>query len=273
MGMMAPLAVPQQAGPVLHLSGARLRAALAALTRASEAIGGIEQFAAAARLRAELFQERLGDGRAATIERARFEELVRFMPTVRRRIGPLIEGPAWATTRVAITTLLADAHVPGTADRRIDAFCASLPDSPSTEGARTPRHLRDLAAELLHAVLPEHYPLMTRWVWDARANTGALREIWHDPVAGEDTNGIVIDVADTHETFLVLRQELSQFLSDEGMFRDVLWYVDLLLAHVYARYINDQGGAYLKADFAAEGDPLEHTRRMLGLDGRRVSRE
>lgn len=255
--------------PELHLSGARLRAALAALTKASEGIGGIEQFASAVRIRAELFQERLGEGRAEAIERSRFEQLVRFMPTVRRRIGPLIGGAAWPGTRAAMAALLAEAHVPATADRRIDAFCASL-----VAGAPAPRHLRDLAAELLHAVLPEHYPLRTRWVWDARANTGALREIWHDPVAGDDVSGIVIDVPDTHETFLALRQELAAFLSGEGIYRDVLWYVDLLLAHVYARYINDQGGAYLRADFASEGDPLEHTRRMLGLDvWKRVSGE
>ena len=30
--------------------------------------------------------------------------------------------------------------------------------------------------------------------------------------------------------------------------------------------INAQGGAYLKTDFSAEADPLEHTRRILGLD-------
>lgn len=250
--------------PTLHLSGERLRTALASLTKASEGVGGIEQFAAAVRLRSELFQERLGEGRAASIERGRFEELVRFMPTVRRRIGPLVEAAAWPATRAAIAALIADAHVPGTEDRRIDVFCAGL-----STARPAPRHLRDLAAEFLHAVLPEHYPLMTRWVWDARSNTGALREIWHDPVAGENVHGIVIDVPDTHATFLALRRELAEFLSGAGIWRDVLWYADLLLAHVYGRYINDQGGAYLRADFASEGDPLEQTRRMLGLDGKR----
>ena len=33
---------------------------------------------------------------------------------------------------------------------------------------RQHRFLRDLAAEILHNTLPEHYPLMTRWVWDAK---------------------------------------------------------------------------------------------------------
>ena len=65
-----------------------------------------------------------------------------------------------------------------------------------------------------------------------------------------------------------MREELSQFLADNGVFRDVLWYIDLLLGQVYADYINAQGGAYLKTDFASESDPLEHTRRILGVDAR-----
>ncbi len=127
------------------------------------------------------------------------------------------------------------------------------------------RFVRDLAAELLHNCYPEHYPLMQRWVWDNRANTGVLREIWH----GDNVDHMLIDVPDGYETFLILREELSQFLSDNGVFRDMLWYVDLLTAQVYADYINEQGGAFLRTDFASEGDPLEHTRRILGLDGRR----
>ncbi len=65
----------------------------------------------------------------------------------------------------------------------------------------------------------------------------------------------------------MLREELSQFLSDEGFFRDVLQYVDILCAQVYAQYICEQGGSYLRTDFSAPEDPMQHTRRLLGLDG------
>ena len=37
-------------------------------------------------------------------------------------------------------------------------------------------------------------------------------------------------------------------------------------ARVVVNDINAQGGAYLKTDFNAAPDPLEHTRRILGLD-------
>jgi hypothetical protein len=141
------------------------------------------------------------------------------------------------------------------------AFCSGL--AGDGRATRECRFVRDLAAEILHNVLPEQYPLMHRWVWDSRANTGVLREIWH----GDDVDAMIIDVPDSYETFLVLREELSQFLADNGVFRDMLWYVDLLQAQVYAGYINAQGGAYLRTDFACEGDPLEQTRRLLGIDG------
>ncbi len=266
--------------PTLHLSGAKLRAALAALIKAAETVGGIERLSEAVRLKTELFQERLGDRRAATIERASFEEIVRFMPTVRRRIGPLIDLHGWPAVRTAISALLADAHVPGTGDQRVAAFESALHVRGQTHGSdplgarevANTRFIRDLAAEMLHNVWPEHYPLMTRWVWDAQANTGVLREIWHDAAtASDDVDHLVIDIPDGHETFLVLREELSQFLANEGIFRDMLWYVDLICAQIYGGYINAQGGAYLKTDFnAAAPDPLEQTRRILGLDVRKA---
>jgi hypothetical protein len=156
-----------------------------------------------------------------------------------------------------VTALLDGASDTATADARLDEFCDRFP--------RDKRHrwVRDLAAELLHYTDPERYPLMCRWVWDARANTGVLREIWH----GDNLDHRVIDVPDGYETFLVLREELSQFLSENGVFRDVVFYVDLLCAQVYADYISAQGGSYLRADFSSPGDPLAYTRRLLGLDG------
>jgi len=108
---------------------------------------------------------------------------------------------------------------------------------------------------------------MTRWVWDAEANTGVLREIWYAP----DVDHVTIAAGDDYETFLVLREEISQFLSVNGVFRDVLQMVDMVCAQVYAEYVCEQGGSYLRADFSAPEDPMQHTRRLLGLDGVRAS--
>jgi hypothetical protein len=100
-------------------------------------------------------------------------------------------------------------------------------------------------------------------VWDAQANTGALREIWFGP----DTDCRTLEVPDDYTTFVSLREELAVFLSGAGCYRDLPWYVDLLLAQVYAEYLCAQGGTYLRTDFTSPEDPLQYTRRMLGLDG------
>lgn len=243
--------------PVLHLSGPRLTNAFERLIAACEEAGGIEKFVDGLKLKGALFTELLGDGKVATLPQADFEELSAFMATVRRRVGRGIEVLGYQQLRTGLTELLADGHDATTADARLAAFVAVFPDD------KAYRWVRDLGAEVLHHLWPEHYPMMSRWVWDRRANTGVLREIWH----GDNVDHIRIDVPDTYATFLMLREELSQFLSDNGLFRDMLYYNDLLQAQVYADYINAQGGTYLRTDFSSEGDPLEHVRRILGLDG------
>ncbi len=252
--------------PVLELSGPKLRIAYETLINASEAVGGIEQFVEAVKLKSKVFHDLLGDGKASTVDRGAFEQLVQLMATVRRRLTRLIDGQGWAKVQVAISVLLDGATDTTIADNRIAAFVKTFPDGKET------RFIRDLAAEILHNVMPEHYPLMQRWVWDTKTNSGVIREIWH----GDDVDHMVIDVADGYETFLMLREELSQFLADNGVFRDMLWHVDLLCGQVYGDYINAQGGAWLKTEFGSDSDPLEHTRRIMGLDrvaGKRAGKD
>lgn len=243
--------------PVLHLSGPKLRAAMQQLINAADNVGGIENYVEAVKLKSQIFQNLMGEGRAAELDLADFEQAVAFMSTVRRRIAKSLEAMSWHDLRTLIAALLDGAESPGSADARIAAFVEAFPQDKSH------RFIRDLAAEVLHNVLPEHYPLMNRWVWDAKANTGVIREIWH----GDNVDHIVIAVPDSHETFLVLREELSQFLSGNGIYRDMIWYVDLLCGQIYGDYINAQGGTFLRTDFASEADPLEQSRRILGLDG------
>lgn len=240
--------------PRLELSGDALRAALQGMVAGSEEHGGIERYVEAVKLKSRLFQNALADIRADGLELETFKGLCTFMPTVRRRIGPWLAESAFAHVRDALRELLVET---GDVDGRIESFRAHFPDD------RHHRWVRDLAAETLHNRDPERYPLMNRWVWDAKANTGALREIWH----GEDVDRLVIPVGDGYGTFVMLSEELSQYLTDNGFFRDIPYYVDLLCAQVYARYICEQGGSYLRTDFSAPEDPMQHTRRLLGLDG------
>jgi len=243
--------------PHLDLSGPRLTHAFESLVAGSERHGGIERYVRALRLKTQMLQEALGNGRAARLEPRTFKGLCTFVSSVRRRVGPYLEGPAFEAMREAVAELLEGAADTSSTDARMSRFCERFPDD------KRHRWVRDLAAEILHGTDPERFPLMCRWVWDRRANTGVIREIWF----AENVDNMSIDVEDNYGTFVVLREELSQFLSGNGVFRDVMAYVDLICAQVYADYVCAQGGSYLRADFAAPDDPMHHVRRLLGLDG------
>ena len=251
------------ARPHLDLSGPRLRRSVEALVAGADTHGGIERYMDALKLKSAVFREVLGPEASGPgrLDVESFRPLCAFMPTVRRRIAPWLEQPAYETTRRALEELLQPTSDTSVTDERVRRFCAAFPQDDSH------RWTRDLAAELLHNLDPERYPLMTRWVWDAEANTGVLREIWHGP----DVDHTTIAVGDGYETYLVLREEIAQFLSTNGVFRDVMQMVDLVCAQVYAEYICEQGGSYLRADFSAPEDPMQHTRRLLGLDGVRAA--
>lgn len=243
--------------PELHLSGEVLRQALQAVVQGAEDLGGIERYVEALRLKSELFKDALADGKHRTITLEAFMALVTFMSSVRRRVTPYLDERGMKTIRQGLATLLEGAGDTTTTDQRLAAFAKLFPDD------RSHSFVRDLAAEVLHYADPERYPLMCRWVWDAAANTGALREIWF----GDNVDHTIIAAGDGYETFLALRRDLATLLTENGVYRDHLFYMDLLLAQVYSHYICAQGGTYLRADFASPHDPMQYTRRLLGLDG------
>lgn len=252
----ARAARPPAERPRLELSGPKLALAFQALAAGAEETGGVERYVDALKLKSRLFAETLAANRVREVGLAQFRALCACMSTVRRRVGPYVEPMAFEPLRERVAALLEGSPATDGADARIEAFCAGFP------GDTAHRWVRDLAAEVLHQVDPERYPLMTRWVWDYRTNTGALREIWH----AQDVDRLTLEVPSRYETYLVLREELAQFLASHGVYRDVIFYIDLLLAQVYAGYIHEQGGSYLRADFANAEEPMMHVRRLLGLD-------
>ena len=250
VAMSADTAMPL---PVLDLSGPALRKALESLLAAAEPDGGVDAYVHGLGAKVALFATMLNIGRVREMSEADFLGLCSFMPTVRRRIAAWLADHGYPTMRDLLTRLI---EAPGELDARFGDFIACFPAD------RSHRWVRDLAAEVLHFTQPEQVPLMTRWVWDARTATGVLREIWFDDAAPIDAAGI----PDRLPTFLALRAELDAFLRDNGFFRDKPLFRDLLCAHIYAGYINDRGSSYLKGEFAGGEDPMNHTRRLLGLD-------
>ena len=253
----SPEAQPEPERVQLELSGSLLTRALTNLVTGCEALGGIERYVEALALKSEMFKDALGDGRVKDLNIDQLMGLCVFMSTVRRRIGSYLDPSGFEQIKSALINLFEGLQDTTTTDARLSAFCDAFPKE------KTHRWVRDLAAEALHNTDVERYPLMTRWVWDAKANTGVVREIWH----GDAVDHMTIPVSDEYETFVVLREELSQYLTANGFYNNVIYYVDLLCAQVYAEYICAQGGSYLRTDFSAPEDPMEHTRRVLGLDG------
>ena len=248
---------PVPARPVLDLSGPRLRRAFEHLVEAAEATGGIERYVGALALKASLFEEMLRRHDPADLSETEFCDLVAFVAPVRRRIGTWLATNDFTFMRGRIVALLKGFDDVATADARLEAFVAAFPAD------REHRWAKDLGAEILHFAAPNKYPLMARWIWDRKVGSGVLREIWH----ADDVDAVQIAVDDGLAMHLMLREELEGFLTDNGVFRDMVFYIDLLCAHIYAGYINDRGGQYLRADFCGDRvDGMLHTRRMLGLD-------
>jgi len=256
-GIGETVAVPELERPVLELNGPRLTRSFETLITRSDTGGGLEAYISSLSVKTALFQETLKSERLADLDEETFTGLCAFMAPVRRRVGAWLKDSDFAATRDLIAELLVGASDGSDVDARIKTFCEGFP----TGGEY--RWVRDLAAELLHFSNPEQFPLMARWVWDRQANTGVLREIWF----ADDIDHLTLDIPDNYATFLMLREEISQFLSSNGVYRDTLHYVDLLLAQIYADYICEQGGSFLRTDFSSEIDPMEFTRRTLGLDG------
>ena len=249
--------MPELKRPRLELSGPKLAAAFERLVAGSEEHGGIERCVTALQAKTAVFRQALERDEPRALQLKTFKTLCALIATVRRRVNPYLTPAGFQVMQAAIARLLAGREDTLTTDARMAAFCGAFP------GDRKHRWVHDLAAEILHSVDPERYPMMCRWVWDAQANTGVLREIWH----AEGVDQCVIDAPSRYGTYLMLREELSQFLATNGVFRDVIWYVDLLTAQVYADYIGKQGGTYLRTEFGTPANPMQHVQRLLGLDG------
>ncbi len=245
-------AVPAPRAIALELSGPILADILETLIYACDQDGGVERYVEALKFKISLFQDAFKDG-GDDLSAENFTKLCMFMPTVRRRVGEYIEDEEkFAELLVAMKGLFGAGDI----DARMTAFSAKFPQD------KKHRWTKDLAAEILHNTDPELHPMMQRWVWDRKANSGVIRELWHGDVDSE-----TLHVDDDYEVFLKLREELSGYLTENGIFSDVLYYVDLVCAQAYANYIAAQGGLYLKADFSTKDEPITFTRRLLGLDG------
>ena len=249
---------PASARPVLDLSGPKLRRAFENLVDAADDTGGVERYVGALALKASLFEEVLGKGQVSELTEPEFYDLAAFTTPVRRRIGAWLGRNGFAAMRSRLVALLDGWSDINTADQRIGAFVASFPAD------REHRWSRDLAAEVLHFTAPERYPLMTRWMWDAKVNTGVLREIWY---SDNNVEPGTIEVGDGFATFAMLREELEGFLQANGVFRDLTFYTSTCSAPTSTPATSTTGAANICTRISAAAPRPTRWRTPAGCSG------
>ena len=137
--------VPMEGGgPRLDLSGPILKRAFETLVAGTEDQGGVEQWIDALKLKSRMIQQAFGQCHPADLPLDTFKSLCAFMASVRRRVGPYLEKPAWDDMVAALAELLDREQVERSVDERLETFCAHFPQ----DGKH--RWVRDLAAEILH---------------------------------------------------------------------------------------------------------------------------
>ncbi|TSA42056.1 MAG: hypothetical protein D4R58_00685 [Betaproteobacteria bacterium] len=207
----------------------------------------------------------------ATFERAlaaaglsEIESLLDQVFTARRRLYPALESAGVAKVREALAQLRHDA-LPVAA--RLQAFVDAMPgtaglDRASLKAANKLRRAAwDFAAELLHFIDPDRFPLMTRWVWDQSTQSGALREF----IRGNDSMQ-EIPLTNAPEMFEGARAWLADQLRTEGIYRDLPLWIDLMLAQAYTNYLRSVAEGNLGAEFGRGTTPGEQLAKLLGID-------
>lgn len=182
----------------------------------------------------------------------------------RRKLYPLIERMGAAPFAARVDALL---HGGAPVEARMAAFRDALPypEGELREARRLRRKLRgaahDFAAEVLHFAQPARHPLMTRWVWDGEASSGALRELMDVP------EGVAkVDVEMTPGAFESARRWLTGQFEAQGLWRDHHWWCDLVLAMAFIGYFRAMTGGVLGSDFTRSSTPEAQLIKLLGLE-------
>lgn len=218
----------------------------------------LEFFLEALRSKHELFAGVLPVQRPEVLGREQVAGLLAVVFPARRKLESHLAALDDDTLSSAVLELV---YGEGRLDERMNAFCGLIP----AEDRKARRAIWDLAAELVHFRDPERVPLMTRWVWDTRTMTGAVREF----IRGNDVMER-ISIGNRPEDFQGVRAWFVEHLTEAGLYRDLPYLVDLLQAQAYADYVKavSMGVGMVNAELGAKQDPLEFLVKLLGIEER-----
>ncbi len=247
----------------LPLDEAAFRRHFDALLAGAEQDGGIEAYIAALGAKITVFAALRERVRAAPPALGDLEDVLALVFTARRRLYPALDALG-AEAGLRVRDLWFGVAAPG---QRLQQFVDAMPGAGATDrasikaAAKLRRAARDFAAELLHYGDPLRYPLMTRWVWDAATQSGALREL----VRGSDSIR-ELPFGNDPELFEGVRCWLAEQLAAQGIYRDEELWIDLLQAQAYLAYFRSMTEGSLGADFGRGVPPQEQLKRLLGID-------
>lgn len=184
-------------------------------------------------------------------------EVLKAVFGTRRRAEALLADPGVGVLRGALEELLYGA---GSVDQRFCAFCQRFPEAHrATEAV-------DLAGEVLHWTQPDRYWLWTRWMWNPRTQTGALRLLVADwrslvaPTLGEGYLRVGEAVAYAEAT----RQSLGLFAQAPAQTSSFL--TDVYLACVYTLYLFTVLRMRMSQEFTKIlPSPWQLMQRLLGV--------
>ncbi|MEQ1666839.1 MAG: hypothetical protein ABL868_00135 [Sulfuriferula sp.] len=235
-----------------------------ALQKNAEEDAGVDVFLASLQAKHILFSSLLAEDKLADLTMESIEALLETVFSARRRVYPSFEQLGLNDVKARIADLL---YGKALLVDRLEQFsdvvaCDEGADKETRKvAAKNKRAAFDFGAELLHFNNPIKYPLMTRWVWDQNTVSGALREF----IRGNDSLPDV-PLGNSPEMFEGARAWLATQLAEQGLYKDVHFWIDLVQAQAYAEYFRSMAEGMLSADFGRASGPSDHIKKFLGID-------
>ena len=252
----AHLSVPLDAG--------QFQQRYSALKHNTDEDGGIEVFLNSLEAKHQLFFLLLKPDAIDQLTLDGVEALLETVFSARRRVYFVFTAMGTETTIAAIKDLLYGKDPLQDRMARFSEIVA-IDEAATKEtrkaAAKNRRAVFDFGAELLHFNDPLKYPLMTRWVWDQTTVSGALREF----IRGNDAMPAV-PLGNGPETYEGARVWLAEQLAEQGLYKDVHYWIDLMLAQAYSEYFRSMAEGMLSADFGRASGPADYVKKFLGID-------
>ncbi|BBP05522.1 hypothetical protein TPL01_03190 [Sulfuriferula plumbiphila] len=239
----------------------------AQLGRQAEEGVELEALLASLRMKSQLFSGLLNAQALPSLSMDGIEALLETVFSARRRVFPALQALGVEVTRGAIQELL---YGNMALAERLQKFSGIVPLDETADketrkqAAKNRRAAFDFGAEMLHFNNPVKYPLMTRWVWDQNTVSGALREF----IRGNDSLPDV-PLGNSPEMFEGARAWLAEQIAGQGLYKDVPFWIDLILAQAYSEYFRSMAEGMLSADFGRGITPQEQLKKFLGIDAER----